>query len=314
MYHAGRWYLHCRSLPSPALITILTLLCPGMGICLSSFCLFHETALQPRVKRIATLILREISNGAKKSIFFTIIRNKTKNFQYLKKTYVYIENSNNSSYQDIRPWRIRGLHGTQKPAHDLSEKRSLRFIRNRSWKQDQHFTARGTIGEICPGTCFHSTPVSQCSARDTFSEFPKQRMIYRFYQHWHRQEWDGVIPITPDVTCYPVRLYRRLYCRVPSHTTRWTSCPELNARIGGCPILDSSRGRLHKHGLQCISPANPCTGREIIPYRGNSRPLLPYTLFNTGNPPVAQQFPHAVSDSRIPVECQLWHVPVMEPS
>lgn len=27
-----------------------------------------------------------------------------------------------------------------KPAHDLSEKRPLRFIRNRSWKHDQHFT------------------------------------------------------------------------------------------------------------------------------------------------------------------------------
>ena len=25
--------------------------------------------------------------------------------------------------------------------HDLSEKKSLRFIRNRSWKHDQHFTA-----------------------------------------------------------------------------------------------------------------------------------------------------------------------------
>jgi len=51
--------------------------------------------------------------GQKKSNIFTIIRNKTKNFQYLKKTYFYIENSNNNSYQDMGPWRIRGLHGTQ---------------------------------------------------------------------------------------------------------------------------------------------------------------------------------------------------------
>jgi len=160
MHPAGRRYHHSRTIPSPALISILTHPFPEDGTCLPFSCLFHDTTLQPRVKRIATLILREISKGAKKSNIFTIIRNKTKNFQYLKKTYFYMENSNNNSYQDMGPWRIRGLHGTQKPAHDLSEKRSLRFIRNRSWKQDQHFTSRGTIGEICPGTSFHNMPDS----------------------------------------------------------------------------------------------------------------------------------------------------------
>lgn len=53
------------------------------------------------------------------------------------------------------------LHGTQTSAHDLSEKKPLRFIRNRSWMHDQHFTARETGGEICTGTCFRPMSVPQ---------------------------------------------------------------------------------------------------------------------------------------------------------